>query len=270
MVVPETAGRAKTGQPAGSLTGMFRTRRPIELWCYAIGAVLIASGIFHLGVFVVGDRSWYGPLSWRKPATFGLSFGTTLISITWVSSYLRMSPRTRSLVLGVFAADCVLEVLGISVQAWRDVPSHFNTESPFDSVVAFSLAGGGAVLIAVLGTLAVMAFRGRVDGPPSMVLAVQAGFGLLLAGLAAGVAMIVRGEVLINTGHRTAAYDTAGFLKDFHGVTLHAVLVLPALAWWLGRTSRTEERRTRIVCIAIAAYVAAALTVLVFSLLAVR
>jgi hypothetical protein len=260
-VVPSSA--------AGFRTDLFSDRRPIERWCYAIGAVLIASGLFHLGVLVFGDRSWYGPLSWRKPATFGLSFGTTLISITWVSTYLRLRPRTRALVLGIFAGDCVLEVLGITVQAWRDVPSHFDTESAFDSVVAFSLAGGGAVLIVVLGTLAVTVFRGRVDGMPSMRLALRGGFGLLLAGLAAGVAMIVRGEVLINTGHRDAAYESAGFLKDFHGVTLHAVLVLPALAWWLARTSSTEERRTRIVALGIVAYVAAAAAVLLISVVAV-
>lgn len=268
MGAPHAARQVRTGEPPHrSLPEIIVSRRPVERWCYAIGAVLIASGIFHLGVFLLGDRSWYGPLSWRKPATFGLSFGIMLVSIAWVSSYLRLTPRTRTLVLGIFAADCVVEVLGITIQAWRDEPSHFNTESAFDSLVAFSLAFGGAVLIAVLGTLAVTAFRGRVDGPPSMVLALRAGFGLLLAGLASGVAMIVRGEVLINSGHRSAAYESAGFLKGFHGVTLHAVLVLPALAWWLGRTSRAEERRTRIVWLGIAAYVVGAAAALVVALI---
>ncbi|MEP6853149.1 MAG: hypothetical protein ABJA87_10900 [bacterium] len=111
--------------------------------------------------------------------------------------------------------------------------------------------------------------RSGVDGPPSMQLAVRAGFALLLAGLTAGVAVIVRGEVLINTGHRGGAYDSAGFLKLFHAVTLHAVLVLPALAWWLGRTSWSEDRRTRLVSRAVLAYVAAAALTLVGSVVAV-
>ena len=143
--------------------------------------------------------------------TFGLSFGTTLIAITWVSSYLRIGDRRRAVLLGIFAADCVVEVAGITVQAWRHVPSHFNTESDFDSVIAFSLATGGAVLVGVLGSLAIAAFR--TQGPAAMRLALRAGFALLLAGLAAGVAMIARGEILINGGHRQAAYDTAGFLS---------------------------------------------------------
>jgi hypothetical protein len=240
-----------------------RLGRPIEQACYAIGAALILSGLAHLVVAVIYPRPWLGPLSWRKPVTFGLSFGATLIAITWVSSYVRIGGRRRAVLLGIFAADCIVEVSGITVQAWRHVPSHFNTESGFDSVIAFSLAAGGAVLVGVLGSLAVAAFR--TDGPAAMRLALRAGFALLLAGLAAGVAMIARGEILINSGHRQAAYDTAGFLKWFHAVTLHAVLVLPLLAWWATRTGRSEADSVRVVRLGVASYVAVATVTLVVS-----
>jgi hypothetical protein len=239
--------------------------RPIERACYLVGAALVASGLFHLLVAAVEPRPWGGPLSWRKVVTFGLSFGTTLIAVTWVSSSLRLSDRARTWLLGVLAVDCVVEVSGITVQAWRHVPSHFNTESPFDTVVAMSLAAGGAVLIAVLGALSVTAFRGRIDGPPSLRLALRGGFALLLAGLAAGVAMIVRGETLIKAGKRTEAYDTAGFLKGFHAVTLHAVLLLPALAWLMTRTNLTEPARTRVVAAGLGCYLVAAGVVLAVS-----
>jgi hypothetical protein len=184
-----------------------------------------------------------------------------------VASYLNLSNRARTWLLGVFAADCVLEVAGITVQAWRHVPSHFNTETPFDTVVAMNLAVGGAVLIVVLGALAVTAFRGRIDGAPSMRLAIRAGFALLLGGLATGAAMIARGEVLVRTGHPQAAYDTAGSLKWVHGVMLHAVLVLTALAWLLSRQQRSESSRVRLVKIAIVVYLAAAVAALLVSLL---
>jgi hypothetical protein len=242
-------------------------QRPIERACYLVGAALIVSGVLHLGVAVIRPRPWLGPLSWRKPVTFGLSFGTTLIAVTWVSTYLRLSPRLRALILGVFGADCVLEVSGITLQAWRHVPSHFNTESPLDATVAFSLAAGGAVLVIVLGTLGITALRGRTDAAPSMRLALRAGFALLFAGLAAGVAMIARGETLIKSGHRAEAYDTAGFLKSFHAVTLHAVVVLPLLAWWLASTDRSESRRTSIVATATVGYVVVAAATFVVSLL---
>jgi hypothetical protein len=240
--------------------------RRVERVCYLIGAALFVGGVLHLGVAVVDGRPWLGPLSWRKPITFGVSFGLTLIAITWVSSYLRLAPRTRTALLGAFAADCVLEVAGITVQAWRRVPSHFNNETSFDSVIAYSLAAGGVVLVVVLGRLAIAALFGRIDAAPSMRLALRAGFALLVAGLAAGVAMIARGEVLIKAGHRPAAYDTAGYLKWFHAVTLHAVLVLPILAWWLARTSRTESERVHVVALAVGAYSAIASITLVICL----
>jgi hypothetical protein len=243
-----------------------RLGRPIEIACYATGAALVLSGLAHLVVAAASPRPWLGPLSWRKPVTFGLSFGTTLVAITWVSSYVRIGGRLRAALLGVFAADCMVEVAGITVQAWRHVPSHFNTESGFDSVIAFSLAAGGVVLIGVLGTLSAAAFR--TQGPAAMRLALRAGFALLLAGLAAGVAMIARGELLINTGHRQAAYDSAGFLKWFHAVTLHAVLVLPVLAWWLARAGRSEADSVRVVRLGVAGYVTAAALTLIVSLVA--
>lgn len=243
-----------------------RRARPVERGCYLVGAALVLSGLGHLVPAVVSPRPWLGPLSWRKPVTFGLSFGTTLVAITWVSSYLRLSPRTRTVLLAVFAIDCIVEVTGISVQAWRDVPSHFNTESALDTVIAMSLAVGGGVLVVVLGSLAATAFRGRIDGDAAMALALKAGFGLLLAGLAAGVAMIARGEVLLRTSTKEHAYDAAGFLKWFHAVTLHAVLVLPLLAWWLARSGRTERQRILAVRAAAGAYVAAAAVALAVSI----
>jgi hypothetical protein len=225
--------------------------------CYLIGAVLIASGLFHLVVLLLTGGPWLGPVSFRKPMTFGLSFGVTLIAVTWVAQRLRLRPGPRAWLLGVFAADCVVEVAGITVQAWRHTPSHFNTSTPFDRGIAMSLAAGGAVLIGVLGFLAVMAFRGQVDAASDLRLALQAGFAFLLAGLAAGVVMIARGTYLVQTGHPQEAYDTGGFLKPVHFVTLHAILVLPALTVVMSRLGWSELRRLRIIRGATALYAVA-------------
>ncbi|MBO9522752.1 MAG: hypothetical protein J7518_14565 [Nocardioidaceae bacterium] len=235
--------------------------------CLVVAALLVVSGLVHLGVFVADDRPWGGPLSWRKPFTFGLSFGITLASVLWVTSYLRMPARTRAWLLGIFAVDCVVEVAGITVQAWRDQPSHLNTSTPLNTAIAMTLAVGGAVLIVVLGAFAVTALRGRVAADPSMVLALQAGFGLLLLGLLSGAAMIARGTIGKRTGGAEHGYQVAGFVKDFHGVTLHAVLVLPALAWLLSRLDLGEQARLRWVRIGVASYGVAAIVVLVLDLL---
>jgi hypothetical protein len=224
-------------------------RRGDGIW-YVLGAVLLASGLFHLAVFAVDGGPWNGPVSWRKPSTFGLSFGLTLITIAWVSSYLPIGDRLRAWLLGVFAADCFVEVGGITLQAWRRVPSHVNRETPFDSAVSTVLAAGGGVLIVILAVLAVSAYQPNPRTTADMRLALRAGFATLMVGLATGAAMIARGVIEVNTGHQQEAYDAVGFLKLVHGVSLHGVLVLPALAWLLSFTAWNEARRTRVVATA--------------------
>jgi hypothetical protein len=238
-------------------------RTSLLLW---IAALLVVSGLFHLLVFALDDRAWAGPVSWRKPFTFGVSFGLTLAAVVWVTSYLRLRERMRTILLTVFAADCVVEVSGITLQAWRGVPSHLNRTTPTNTAVAVILALGGAVLIVVLGAFAVTAIRGRLDAAPSMRLALTAGFSLLVAGLLSGAAMIAVGTVAMNTGTPAHAYALTGFLKEFHGVTLHAVLVLPATAWLLARGPWTERRQLHVLAVEVAAYLAAATGVLALNL----
>ncbi|MDJ0346876.1 hypothetical protein QMK19_37640 [Streptomyces sp. H10-C2] len=246
---------------------MWRAARPSERLCYAIGGFLIASGPVHLGVFAVDGGPWEGPVSWRKPFTFGLSFGLTLIAITWVTSYLRMGARPRAVLLTLFAADCVLEVGGITLQAWRRVPSHFNMESPFNASVSMSLAFGGALLVVILSAFAITAFSRRPEGPTGMPLALRAGFAILLVGLLSGAAMIARGVVLTRTGHQAAGYRSTASVKPLHGVSLHAILILPVLAWLLTFTSWSPEARYRTVVAAVGCYAAAVAGAVVWAVL---
>ncbi|MFQ3557236.1 hypothetical protein QZN11_10620 [Streptomyces gramineus] len=240
-------------RPVSGLRGV----RPAERLCHATGTVLVLSGLAHLVVFAVDGGPWWGPVSWRKPVTFGLSFGLTLMAVTWVTSYLRIGERLRTVLLLVFAADCVVEVGGITLQAWRRVPSHLDMETPFDTVVSMTLAVGGGVLVVLLAVFAVVSFRRRPAGPEGMALAVRSGFAVLLVALVSGAAMIARGVVLVRTGHQEAAYDSTAPLKPLHGVSLHAVLVLPALAWSLSRTSWSGRVRWRIVATAVGCYAVA-------------
>lgn len=250
---------ARPSPPRPVWRGAWQGVRPAERLCHATGAVLVLSGLAHLVVFAVDGGPWDGPVSWRKPVTFGLSFGLTLIALTWVTSYLRIATRRRSALLVVFAADCVVEVGGITLQAWRRVPSHLNMETGFDTAVSMTLAVGGGVLVVLLTVFAVASFRNRPAGPLGMPLALRSGFAILLVALASGAAMIARGVVLTRTGHQEAAYHSTAPLKPLHGVSLHAVLVLPALAWLLSRTPWSDRTRHRVIYAAVGCYAAAVL-----------
>ncbi|SPT49744.1 hypothetical protein [Actinomadura madurae] len=247
------------------LRSFWSNGRRVERAAYTIGALLLLSGLLHLVVFAIDGGPWTGPVSWRKPVTFGLSFGLTLVTIAWVASFVRLGGRARNVIIGVFAADCVAEVSLITLQAWRKVPSHFNEETAFDTAVTRMLAAGGGILVVTLVALAVAAFRRNPDVAPSMRLAVRSGFVALMLALASGAVMIARGVTTVRTGDQQAAYHIVAALKPAHAVTMHAILVLPLLAWALTFTGRPETRRVRDVALASAAYWVLAAAVVIVS-----
>ena len=220
-----------------------------------VAILLLASGLIHFALLLMTGGSWQGPLSFRKPATFGLSFGMTLLTIVWVSHGVALSRRGRLLLIAAFAAASVLETLLVSLQAWRGVPSHFNVATAFDAWVTRGLAGGGIALVAMIVVLTIAAFRSPSAATPSRRLAVQAGFVALCGAMVVGGIMIARGMSLVVSGEAAIAYATGGLLKPLHAVMMHGILVLPLLAWLLARIeSWSEERRVRAMRAAIAAY----------------
>jgi len=225
--------------------------RRVERVAYVVGLVLFLSGLVHVGILLVTGWTWIGPVSLRKAATFGLSFGLTLPSVAWATSYLRLP--ARGLVLGVFIVTSVVETALISMQAWRGVPSHFNFATPFDTAVSTALALGGGVIVLVGVVCTLAAFAGAGGLAPSMALAVRTGLVVLLVAFATGAVMVARGVVEARGGQAQLAYDTAGSLKPLHAVAMHVVLVLPALAWLLAHTSWAETRRLRLVWVAVVA-----------------
>ena len=259
IIACHTVGVVGTGEAMLVSLRSFWTRgRRIERIGYAVGALLLISGIAHIAILAVTGESWVGPLSLRKPATFGLSFGITLVTIVWVTSFLPLADRTRVALLSIFTAASVVETALVSLQAWRGVPSHFNVETAFDAMVARALAVGGIALVTVIVGLTATAFRRNPAVPISLRRAIQMGFVALCIAMATGATMIARGMLLVFAGHPTAAYATGGALKPTHAVTMHGILVLPLLAWLLSFADWSERDRLRVVRLVSAAYLALA------------
>lgn len=243
--------------------------RRLERTGYLIGVALLVSGLVHLGVFAVDGGPWEGPVSWRKAVTFGVSFGLTVLTVVAVSSFLELTDRTRALLVGGFVAACVVEVALVTMQAWRHVPSHFNRDTGLDSAISTVLAAGGAVIVVVSVGLTICAWRARPRAADSGVWAIRAGLALLLVAFAVGVAMIAKGVVLAATVSPRAAYEQAGSLKPAHAVPMHAILVLPVIAWLLSMHHRPERHRVRLVGLAAAGYALTAGVVIVETVLPV-
>ena len=248
-----------------SLTDAWTNGSRAERAAFAVGGLLFLSGLVHVVVLLVTGGSWTGPVSLRKAATFGLSFGLTLVSVAWVAHLVPLAGRAANVLLTTFTVSCVVETSLVSMQAWRGVPSHFNFQTGFDTAVSMTLAAGGFVIIVTIIGMTLAAFRAGGRQTPAMRLAVAFGFVTLVVALGIGAAMIATGSVAARGSNPSIAYETAGFLKPAHAVTMHAILVIPGLAWLLTFTRWGENQQTNIVRLGIVGYAILSVVVIVES-----
>ncbi|MGH9053776.1 MAG: hypothetical protein ACRDWX_12305 [Acidimicrobiia bacterium] len=123
------------------------------------------------------------------------------------------------------------------MQQWRRVASHFNRVTAFDETV-FALMGVSIIFVA----LVIVAVTGwsflSLEAPLSLAWAIRIGLLFLLLSQTVGGAMI---------DNDSNTFGAAGAAKVPHALTLHAVQVLPALAWVLGFADLDERTRLRVV-----------------------
>jgi hypothetical protein len=241
-----------------SLLGYWQQARPYQRLGYLVGGALVVVGLAHLVAWLVVGGAWAGPISFRKPTTFGISFGLTTITMAWVAGQLRISDRTGWLLLGTLAVADTSEVVWVSLQRWRGVASHFNDQTTLDNLL-FVIMGGAAVAVAatVILVMAVLAFT-AMRASASMALAIRAGLLILLAAQVVGGWMIQHGLGLAEEGATDGltTFGAAGVMKVPHAVAIHGIQVLPALAWLLSFAAMPEQRRVGLVRVAVLGYVA--------------
>jgi hypothetical protein len=252
---------AATSVPASmraSLLGYWHQARPWQRLGYLVGAALVVVGLAHAAAWLLVGGAWAGPVSFRKPTTFGISFGLTTITLAWVAGQLRIPDWTGWLLMVPLAVADAAEVAWVSTQRWRGVASHFNSDTPFDELL-FVLMGGVAIAVAatVVLVVTVLAFT-ALRAAPSMALAVRAGLLVLLVAQAVGGWMIQHGLGLADQGatEGLTTFGAAGVMKVPHAVAIHGVQVLPALAWLVSFAALPERRRLGLVRVATLGYVA--------------
>lgn len=215
----------------------------------ALGLVMVASGLAHLPVWAAVGGPWEGPITWRKPILFGISGGLTSISLGWVWSLLPLR-RGDAWLAAATAGALFVEVFLIDLQRWRGVASHFNRGTPLDSALFDAM---GALIVAVTIVIADLTRRLLARRPAvtaDMLLATRTGMVLLLVSCLLGIWVGMHGETRLAAGLDPARLGTAGVPKFPHGVVIHAVQWLPALAWALRRAGIADRTRTCLVMLA--------------------
>lgn len=234
MVSP-AKGRLRVLRLLGShLWSHIRPLTAQQRFLSAAGLLLIASGIVHsviaFGALASGD-DWAGPLSWRKPIVFGLSFGVLALTVAWV---LRLLPHRRvgwipTAMLGVFS---VVEVAAITLQKWRGVPSHFNTETLFDAII-FGVMAISVLLVVLSLFLLLVWVLVQFRGNGGEQVAVFVGLVCLIAAGYIGNDIIGAGEVQIATVGSIpteVVFGAEGSAKLAHFVGMHVIQFLAVLA----------------------------------------
>jgi len=194
-----------------------------------VTAVLLVSGCIHLALFLILGASWEGPLSPRKPALFGISGAMTTLSLAWLMTQLEPKKFDRVLINSL-AIALLIEVALITMQYWRGVASHFNNSTLFDTAIELAML---VLILFVTGGIFYLTWRTfqlrAIE--PAMAIAIRGGMLLLAISCLLGIATSVLGEVSLAKGQSSEVWRKAGVLKFPHGVALHAIQLLPILAW---------------------------------------
>lgn len=206
---------------------------------------LLGLGILHIPIQMSTDLSWDSPSSFRKPILFGISTGLTLGSLLLLLDDLRPDPWDGPLRTWL-CVSLVAEVLLITLQAWRHVPSHFNRDTAVDTAVELSMLV--CILFAMLCILALtyrsMQQNAFGDVSPARAIAQQTGMIFLTISCFLGIAITIIGNYQMFRGGSTEIYASKGVLKFPHGAVLHAIQTLVAWSWLCDRLHVVRGRKS--------------------------
>jgi hypothetical protein len=218
----------------------------------AVGLLFLAMMLLTLFGLALDGRTINGLSVWLKPFKFQLSFAVHVLTVALALGALDRSARegwaARAILLA-FLTMSLFEVVWITVQGARGLPSHF-AASRFEFVM-YQLMGAGATLIvlatALLGVLVLLRPARQVPRLVSRAV----GIGLLVSGIAGmvtGWAIAVNhGPVIGGGGHGPGVpllgwSGTGGDLRVAHFVGLHAAQVIPLLGLMLNAWNARDTR----------------------------
>jgi hypothetical protein len=255
------------------------TRSPVRT-VLAVGAAATAAAlVVALIGLVVDPRVIAESPAWAKPAKFAFSITLYLLTLRWILSFVSGHARLL-LVIGVgVVVALVAEIVLVDVQVLRGTTSHFNESTDVNALIFYAM--GGIVSNVLIATIAagVVALGAR-GFDAGLAAGLRWGIGVCVLGMIAAITMITNREWSESGGHTVGAVDGGpgmpltgwsllhGDLRVGHFVGLHALQLLPLLAWALARwTPLGAATRTRLLHIAGATY---ALTVVSLTLQAMR
>lgn len=250
---------------------------PLLTLVIGLHAALILVGTAGLAL---DSRSILGAPLWAKTTKFAVSVTLYSASLLWMLTQLKSRPRLARFIATGSGLMLLIEIGVITLQnIGRAVPAHYNVATPFDMAM-WNIMAIGIVIFWVLNVIAaVFLLREQM---PNRVLATAVRFSFFIAIIGMAVAFTMSSPnatqmAALQNGQNLALYGghnvnalvdgqtrmipflgwnmDGGDLRIAHFVGLHAVQVLPLLAWWLLRRGNLRERsQVALIRVAGAAY----------------
>jgi hypothetical protein len=255
-----------------TLRRLYTTDAPLTVTGLLMAAALIPA----LAGLWLDPRVITGAPAWLKPAKFAVSTAIFTLTLAWIFTYLPDWVRTRRIVGWGSAAILVFEVGAIYFQAWRGTTSHFNLATPFDATLFTAM--GLAIVIQTVGaaTIAVALWR-QPFADAALGWALRLGLTLSIVGASSGGLMTaphasqiaearLSHHMAVSGAHTVGAPDGGpglpgtgwsrehGDIRVAHFVGLHAMQVLPVVAWLMTRRRESDVRTLRLTFVAAGSY----------------
>jgi hypothetical protein len=227
---------------------------------------MLALFVITLLLWVLDERQLDGVSVWSKPLKFESSIVLYFVTLAVLGAFLSTERQRGALWrwltrLGIGAA--IFEIAYIFLQAARGRASHFNNDTPVESVM-YALMGVGAVtMVCVSFYLGWLLYREHKNGEWSL-FRLSAAWGLMAGSV---LTLIIAGTMSSSTSHfaGTPAVDAAtvpvlgwvlsgGDLRIQHFFASHLMQFLPLYGLWLEKQTADYAAGRRRVQIFTAVY----------------
>ena len=194
-----------------------------------LGIAMVVCGLIEVLCTATGLRPLLGPGGLRKSIVFFISTGLTVWSLGCLRA-VRLRWTWDAWLDRMLGAALSVEVILISLQSWLGRPSHFNHATQADALIERTMLACivAASLVIVCDTI--RCFRPMALERP-MALAFRAGMLFLCASCGLGFIISAVGWSHLAAGAAPETFGKAGVLKFPHGAAIHALQILPLVAW---------------------------------------
>lgn len=229
------------------ILSQIKKRFPFLHYVVMIHFILLAIAI--IGMFV-DDRELVGINIWIKPTKFITSGIIVLWTMAWYFMAYPFKQKTASFLANAATVLMLIEVVSITMQAWRGVRSHYNISTAFDSMLFGIMGLAIGLFTLIVFWLFVKSFSSKLDFSPTMK------WSFRIAWFAFLVASAVGGSMISQQAHTVGLADggngipflnwstEGGDLRIAHFFGLHAIQIIPLFTYFISKKIQSKSIAT--------------------------